>query len=134
LRPLGEVFPTHLVSGGKLLLAALPPEQFEALYRVERWQDRLDERPDPDALAVVRKRGFAINKDRTEPGVYAVGRALRIGDCPAAAALAPAMPTVRVQRRAAARPGGTAGQHGPGHRTGQPKHVDQLLGQGRVAH
>jgi Bacterial transcriptional regulator len=99
LRPLGEVFPAHLVSGGKLLLAALPPEQFEALYRVERWQDRLDERPDPDALAkelaVVRKRGFAINKDRTEPGVYAAGRALRIGDCPAAAALALAMPTVR---------------------------------------
>lgn len=95
----GMVFPAHLVSGGKLLLAALAPEQLAELYREERWAGRLDQRPDPAALtrelAIARDHGFAINKDRTELGVTAVARAIRDGAGTPTAAVTLSMPTVR---------------------------------------
>ena len=60
------VFPAHLSSGGKLLLAALPPAERESLYSDEKWADRLDQRPALPALrrelATVRERGFSLNK------------------------------------------------------------------------
>ena len=94
----GMVFPAHLASGGKLLLADLPEDERRSLYAPERWEGREDERPDPAALenelAVVRDRGFAINKDRTETGVTAVGRGVRVGDR-IEAAVTVSMPTVR---------------------------------------
>ena len=46
----GAVFPAHLSSGGVLLLADVPDEQFEAIYSDERWADRTEERPDLRAL------------------------------------------------------------------------------------
>jgi IclR family acetate operon transcriptional repressor len=77
----GMVFPAHLTSGGKILLAELPPERLEALYAEERWADRPGERPALPALRrelrAVRERGFAINAGKTESGVTAVGRAIR---------------------------------------------------------
>jgi len=42
----------------------------------------------------VRRRGFAINKDRTETGVTAIGRGVRIGTR-TDAAVTVSMPTVR---------------------------------------
>jgi IclR family acetate operon transcriptional repressor len=94
----GMVFPAHLASGGKLLLADLTTEQRRELYAVERWDGRADERPDLEALEkeleVVRERGFAINKDRTESGVTAVGRGVR-NDGRVVAAVTVSMPTVR---------------------------------------
>jgi DNA-binding IclR family transcriptional regulator len=94
----GMVFPAHLASGGKLMLADLTAEERAELYAVERWRGRSDERPDVEALEreldVVRERGFAINKDRTESGVTAVGRGVRVGDR-VGAAVTVSMPTVR---------------------------------------
>jgi DNA-binding IclR family transcriptional regulator len=94
----GMVFPAHLTSGGKLLLADLTPDERAELYAAQRWVGREAERPDLGALeqelAVVRDRGFAINKDRTETGVTAVGRGVRVGDR-ADAAVTVSMPTVR---------------------------------------
>ncbi|HET7398355.1 MAG TPA: IclR family transcriptional regulator [Intrasporangium sp.] len=94
----GMVFPAHLTSGGKLLLADLGAEERAALYAAERWEGREDQRPDLAALerelAVVAERGFAINKDRSETGVTAVGRAIRVGDR-AEGAVSVSMPTVR---------------------------------------
>jgi len=94
----GMVFPAHLTSGGKLMLADLTPDERTELYAAERWEGRGDERPDLRALekelAVVRERGFAINKDRTESGVTAVGRGVRVGDR-VGAAVTVSMPTVR---------------------------------------
>jgi IclR family transcriptional regulator, acetate operon repressor len=95
----GMVFPAHLVSGGKLMLADLPDAQLEAFYAEEKWADRPGERPDLAALRkelrVVRERGFAINAGRTETGLTAIGRAVRLPGEPAEAAVSVSMPTVR---------------------------------------
>jgi DNA-binding IclR family transcriptional regulator len=94
----GMVFPAHLASGGKTMLAELPREQLEEIYTAERWQGRESDRPDLAAvekdLAAVRRRGFAINKDRTETGVTAIGRGVRVHDR-TDAAVTVSMPTVR---------------------------------------
>ena len=95
----GMVFPAHLASGGKLLLADLPDAQLEAFYAEEKWTDRPDERPDLTALRrelrAVRERGFAINARRTETGLTAIGRALRPDGERAEAAISVSLPTVR---------------------------------------
>ncbi|WP_323098807.1 IclR family transcriptional regulator [Intrasporangium sp. YIM S08009] len=94
----GMVFPAHLASGGKTMLADLPPEDLAELYSDTRWDGREGERPDLAAvekdLAAVRRRGFAINKDRTETGVTAIGRGVRVGTR-TDAAVTVSMPTVR---------------------------------------
>ena len=98
----GMVFPAHRTSGGVLLLADLPAEQFDAIYSDERWADRPDERPDRKALRremrLARERGFAINNGRTETGVTAVGRAVRGADGLAEAAVSISLPTARYSR------------------------------------
>ncbi|TQJ50587.1 IclR family transcriptional regulator [Phycicoccus sp. SLBN-51] len=95
----GMVFPAHLASGGKLLLADLPEGQLETTYSQERWGDRSDPLPDLARLrrdlATVRRRGFAVNAEGTEAGVTAVGRAVRVGGAPAEAAVSVSIPTVR---------------------------------------
>ena len=95
----GMVFPAHLASGGKLMLADLPDSQLEAFYAEEKWADRPGERPDLEVLRrelrAARERGFAINAGRTETGLTAIGRALRPDGQRAEAALSVSMPTVR---------------------------------------
>lgn len=94
----GMVFPAHLTSGGKLMLADLSPDELAELYSPERWEGREDERPDlasvQQELEAVRQRGFAINRDRTETGVTAIGRGVR-SDYRTSAAVSVSMPTVR---------------------------------------
>ncbi|GAA1766389.1 IclR family transcriptional regulator [Nonomuraea bangladeshensis] len=98
----GMVFPAHLASGGKVLLADLPQERLDGLYDEDKWADRLDQRPNLTALRRelrnVRERGFAINAGKTESGVTAVGRAVRGPDGHAQAALSVSMPTSRFSR------------------------------------
>jgi DNA-binding IclR family transcriptional regulator len=95
----GMVFPAHLASGGKLLLADLPAAQLDSIYAEDKWQDRMDARPNLAALKrelrAVRERGFAINAQRTEAGVTAVGHAVHLGTGPAVAAISLSMPSVR---------------------------------------
>ncbi|TFV85816.1 IclR family transcriptional regulator [Blastococcus sp. CT_GayMR16] len=95
----GMVFPAHLVSGGKLMLAGLPDSQIEAYYAEDKWADRPGERPDLDALRrelrTVRERGFAINAGRTEAGLTAIGRGVRTHGDQVEAAISVSMPTVR---------------------------------------
>ncbi len=94
----GMVFPAHLTSGGKLMLADLSPDALADLYAADRWERRERERPDLQALEEelqsVRRRGFAINRDRTETGVTAIGRAVRIHGRNEAAVTV-SMPTAR---------------------------------------
>ena len=98
----GMVFPAHLSSGGVLLLADLPDEEFAALYSDERWADRSDQLPDRRALRrearLARRRGYALNNGRTERGVTAVGRAVRRADGRAEAAVSISLPTARYSR------------------------------------
>jgi len=94
----GMVFPAHLASGGRLMLADLSEEQLDAIYAEHRWTERLHQRPDLEHLrtdlATVRQRGFAINAERTESGVTAIGRGVHI-DGRIAAAVCVSLPTVR---------------------------------------
>ncbi|WP_410599573.1 IclR family transcriptional regulator [Amycolatopsis sp. lyj-90] len=91
----GRSMPAHISSGGKAILAALPPGLLRERY----------ERVDPGLpgefereLSLVRKRGFAINDQRTEDGLTAIGTVLRHPEDGPVAALALAMPTTRFQR------------------------------------
>jgi len=97
----GMVFPAHLSSGGVLLLAHLPDEQFDAIYGEERRADSPGE-PDRTALRremrLARKRGYALNNGRTETGVTAIGRAVHGIDRRAEAAVSISLPTARYSR------------------------------------
>lgn len=97
----GMVFPAHIVSGGMVLLADLPPDQLEALYSPERYADRPDDRPDVPALqrelARIHKQGFAVNEGRSERGVVAVGVPIRRPDGTALAGISVSMPSARYE-------------------------------------
>lgn len=96
----GQLFPAWDISGGRVLLAALPPEEL---------RQRLELEPDFDssqldslqrALGVIRRQGFAINdqRKRTERGVTAIARALHDTDGAGIAAVSVAMPTSRFKK------------------------------------
>ena len=95
----GMVFPAHLASGGKIMLADLPPERIEALYGEEKWADRPEQRPSlarlRRELRMIREQGFAINAGKTESGVTAIGRGVRGEDGRVEAAVSVSMPTSR---------------------------------------
>ncbi|GAA5156453.1 MULTISPECIES: IclR family transcriptional regulator [Amycolatopsis] len=88
----GRVLPAHLTSGGKAVLAALPPAELTHRYTgtdVNLTRLRRE-------LGLVRKRGFAINDQLTELGLTAVGVAIPWpAGQPPAAALSLALPSAR---------------------------------------
>jgi DNA-binding IclR family transcriptional regulator len=98
----GMAFPAHRTTGGLVLLATLAPEDVEALYPEEEYAGRPEERPDLAKLAAdlakVRKSGFALNRERSERGIVAVGVPVRGEDGGAVAGLSVSMPSVRYDR------------------------------------
>jgi DNA-binding IclR family transcriptional regulator len=92
----GARLPAHLASGGLVLLAALSSEEVtercSALLEDERTQLRAD-------MTRVRRNGFAVNDERTEPGVSAVAVPINWPLGSTTAALALAMPTLRFGRK-----------------------------------
>ncbi|MGP3974216.1 IclR family transcriptional regulator [Streptomyces sp. 8N114] len=97
----GMVFPAHRTSGGMLLLAELGDQELDELYAEERYADRPGEWPDLNALrrdlARVWQSGFALNKERSERGVVALGVPIRSADDQMLAGLSISMPTVRYE-------------------------------------
>jgi DNA-binding IclR family transcriptional regulator len=97
----GMVFPAHQVTGGLVMLAALSDEQVAALYSEERFAGRPDERPDLTALRkelrAVRRSGMALNLERSERGLVAVGRGVVDRDGDTVAAISVSMPRVRYE-------------------------------------
>ncbi|MDT0403448.1 MULTISPECIES: IclR family transcriptional regulator [Streptomyces] len=95
----GMVFPAHRVTAGLLLLADLSDEELDEVYAPERYRDRPGERPDParlrTELARLRRNGFAVNQERSERGLVAVGVPVRDRDGTAVAGLSVSMPGVR---------------------------------------
>jgi DNA-binding IclR family transcriptional regulator len=91
----GRTLPAHLSSGGKALLAALPPDAFAAALgdldattaaRLQR------------ELRTIRRRGFAVNDQDTEAGLTAVGVAVPAGAGAPRAAISLALPSARYSR------------------------------------
>jgi IclR family transcriptional regulator, pca regulon regulatory protein len=82
---IGTRFPAVSTSLGKVLLAALTPEELDRTLAeptrsglVPRWQP---ERPEIDeALQVVRERGWAITDEQLARGIRSVATAVRDGD------------------------------------------------------
>jgi DNA-binding IclR family transcriptional regulator len=91
----GRTLPAHLTSGGKAILAAMDPARVEELYAGVEDCDPAGLRRQ---LAQVRRRGFAMNDQRTEAGLTALGAAVRDAAGVPVAAVALAMPTVRFHR------------------------------------
>jgi DNA-binding IclR family transcriptional regulator len=91
----GAVFPAHLVTGGLVMLAALTDDEVAALYAAEpdgAAPDLVKLRRD---LRAVRRSGIALNLERSERGVVALGTGIRDGHGATVAALAVSMPSVR---------------------------------------
>ncbi|WP_053913218.1 IclR family transcriptional regulator [Streptomyces sp. TP-A0875] len=95
----GMVFPAHRTTAGLLLLADLPDEELEEVYFEDRYRDRPAERPDLARLRTelrrLRRNGFAVNRERSERGLVAVGVLVRDADGAALAGLSLSMPSVR---------------------------------------
>jgi DNA-binding IclR family transcriptional regulator len=111
----GMVFPAHQVTGGLVLLAALSPERVDALYAAERVAGSPDRsnrpdhrnRPDPPDMArlhadlrATRRTGVAVNLERSERGLVALGVAVHDADGDPVAAVSVSMPTVRYRKDA----------------------------------
>jgi DNA-binding IclR family transcriptional regulator len=85
---LGMVFPAHLTSAGKALLAALPEEDVARLYPTSAriWRE----------LEQVRRTGFGTNFEEREVGVSAIAACLRDPAGSPLAAVAVAAPASRL--------------------------------------
>ncbi|MFJ8113625.1 IclR family transcriptional regulator [Streptomyces sp. NPDC096132] len=98
----GMVFPAHRTTAGLLLLAELTPEELAALYDQARFEDRPGELPDLASLradlAKVRRNGFALNRERSERGVVAIGVPVHTPDGEVSAGIAVSMPSVRYDK------------------------------------
>lgn len=98
----GMAFPAHRTTGGLVLLAALDPVEVEALYPEDEYAERPGARPDlrkiQADLARVRRSGFALNNQRSERGIVAVGVPVQGDDGTPVAGLSVSMPSVRYDR------------------------------------
>ncbi|WP_067134499.1 IclR family transcriptional regulator [Microtetraspora malaysiensis] len=95
----GMVFPAHQATGGLVALAALSDEELDLLYAADDRSDPAEELPDlarlRRELRSVRHSGVALNLERTERGVVAVGCPVRDRAGATTAALSISMPSVR---------------------------------------
>jgi IclR family acetate operon transcriptional repressor len=91
----GRSLPAHQASGGKAILAALPPDRVTAMYD---GVDGVELRQLERELALIRKCGFAINDQLTETGLTAVGMLIREPSGDPEAGLSLAIPTARFDR------------------------------------
>src|SRR5437763_15383966 len=90
-RQVGHRLAAHTTSSGKILLAALPPDELSR--RLEDWQPRavtpwtiMDKSRLLSELAEVGRRGWAQNNEEGHRGIVSVGAPIRGRDGPAMAA------------------------------------------------
>jgi DNA-binding IclR family transcriptional regulator len=95
----GMVFPAHRTTPGLLLLAGLSQSELDQLFAAERYHDRPADRPNLASLrtelARIRRQGFAVNRERSERGLVAIGVPVHGHDGTVEAGLAVSMPSVR---------------------------------------
>ncbi|MPY56921.1 IclR family transcriptional regulator [Streptomyces spongiae] len=94
----GMVFPAHQVSGGLVILAALSDDELTALY-THIPADTTEDHPDLTELRAelraVRRSGVAVNLERSERGVVAIGRGVTDMKGTTIAAVSVSLPSVR---------------------------------------
>ncbi|WP_016910183.1 IclR family transcriptional regulator [Streptomyces xiaopingdaonensis] len=94
----GMVFPAHRTTAGLLLLSELDDAELEEVFAHDRYRDRPGDRPHLPALRTelrrVARNGFAVNQQRSERGLVAVGVPVRADGVPQAG-LSLSMPSVR---------------------------------------
>ena len=91
----GRTLPAHLSSGGKAALASLGDDQVAAVLEA---LDRTTVEQVVRELRAIRRRGYAVNDQATEPGLTAVGVAVPPAGGFTGAALSLAAPTARYSR------------------------------------
>lgn len=91
----GKALPAHLSSAGKAMLAHVPEEQLSAVLTDLHEVDRRAARR---GITAVRRNGFAINNQRTEKGLTAVGMAVLGPGGAAEAGISLAIPSMRFHR------------------------------------
>ncbi|GAA4547963.1 IclR family transcriptional regulator [Streptomyces collinus] len=95
----GALLPAHVTSGGKALLAELPPERLRMLYPNGLPGGKSKAPEDVQRLVAelttVRRAGWALNLQESERGVNAVGACVRDRTSRAVAAVAVAAPSAR---------------------------------------
>jgi DNA-binding IclR family transcriptional regulator len=98
----GALLPAHKTSGGKALLAELSPAELRELYPDEVLEQLGGHAVTLDSLSrelrKVQGQRFAINIEESEPGISAVGVALRHRNGQPVAALSISVPTIRFQQ------------------------------------
>ncbi|MEU5398073.1 IclR family transcriptional regulator [Streptomyces sp. NPDC005963] len=99
----GMVFPAHLVSGGLVMLASLSDDELALLYAAGTTDGPSAAWPEPAQLKAdlhsVRQSGVAVNLERSERGVVALGTGVRDGAGVTVAALSVSLPSVRYSPR-----------------------------------
>lgn len=99
---IGTRIPAYCTSGGKAMLAELSDETLEDLHSggLRPWPSRRIETMTQlrAELHRIRMRGLGVNRDESEPGVTALGVALRPASGDPVVALTVAVPTTRFQR------------------------------------
>ncbi|TCC28887.1 IclR family transcriptional regulator [Kribbella speibonae] len=91
----GMVLPAHRSTGGLVMLAALTDEQITTLYDAAPPGERIDLNELRAELKAIRRSGIAINLERTERGLNAIGHAITDTAGATVAALSVSMPSVR---------------------------------------
>lgn len=94
----GMVFPLYPTTTGMLHLATLSESEFEEYLGSSSW-DETQRRAMAKDVEHVRQRGFAMNMQRSEKGLVAVGVPVRARDGELIAGLAVSMPSVRYEER-----------------------------------
>ncbi|MFF2324805.1 MULTISPECIES: IclR family transcriptional regulator [unclassified Streptomyces] len=99
----GMVFPAHRTTAGLLMLADLSDAELDEVYSPERYHDRPGDRPDLPRLRTelrrLRRNGFAVNQERSERGLAAVGVPVRDQGGAVLAGLSVSLPSVRYDPR-----------------------------------
>ena len=89
------VLPAHQSTGGLVMLAASPTSRLTTLYDAAPPGERIDLTKLRTELEAVRRSGIAINLERTERGLIAMGHGITDATGTTVAAVSVSMPSVR---------------------------------------
>ncbi|HET9648718.1 MAG TPA: IclR family transcriptional regulator [Microlunatus sp.] len=91
----GKALPAHRASAGKAMMAVLDADTRDPLIAALDVEEQASLRRE---LPQIRRNGFAINNQRTETGLTALGMAVTTADARVVAGISLALPTVRFRK------------------------------------